>query len=986
MAFYALLNTGGTSTNSANLIAPVTPSGSGEIQYDAAIHDSGGIGATLVNSGIVINNGARSSSYSSTGSGVYFASPGGTLINDTTGFIHGYRWSVFGASTVLNTGTITGGKANVIANSTVVRNGATDATSALITGSFTTDTVNNLGTILGFVYNIGSGGITNGSSLSNAALIRGNPAAPFAVSSSHSIVNYGTIEGINTAFGGAYVAVQGYSGATITNMAGAIIRGAKGIGATNSGALPLRPTVIVNQGTVIGTVSAGVQVDAAGYQATGASITNGATDNATATIAGIALGIATGGDVTTTNYGVITATGATGVGISAAGAGNNVTNAATGTISGVRNGFIQNFGGAVTLSNAGHVTASGTAGIAINVYSYGASTNTSITNSGTISAVGGDAALGVKMAGNLTNLTGGVVEGASRAILPFGATITNSGSIQATGTAGIGIYSFAGGTVTNLAGGVISGPSEGVHFRSDINALRSVVNYGVITGGVGIDNASNRMAVVTGGTITGTSGTAVTSAGGLYLTLLPGYHFNGTVIASTAGNAEARLRLGSAADTGTITGIGSEFQNFKYLGILPGAHWVLTGNNDLSHLSVTGQFTINNGALNVSPGTTLTAQGTIATQGPAATIVNQGTIATVYATDLQVDAPIINTGTITAIADSTLHITGTITSGDTASTGRIDLGHGAVAEFSAGLDASQTIGFGTANEVSQATVSDLADFQAAMADFGIGDSVDITGVTADFGDIADSTSGSLSASHGLFSSAQILPPAKMLRISNNGTILKQIPLTGTGTAPFVTLQPDGHGGTLLTGAAVACFAQGTRIDTPTGEIPIEHLRPGDKVISAFGGAVEIVWLGHRHVIAAAHATPADVWPIRIHAHALAAGVPLRDVLLSPEHAVHVNHHLVPARLLVNGTTIVQDPVAAITYWHVELPQHDVIFANGLPAESYLDTGNRRAAFNTGAPPPEDDPNTIWQSRACLPQLRTGPRLAAIRARLQPSAP
>ncbi len=204
------------------------------------------------------------------------------------------------------------------------------------------------------------------------------------------------------------------------------------------------------------------------------------------------------------------------------------------------------------------------------------------------------------------------------------------------------------------------------------------------------------------------------------------------------------------------------------------------------------------------------------------------------------------------------------------------------------------------------------------------------------------------------------------------------------TGGFVLSESNAINGYVLTNTAVACFAQGTRILTPEGEIPVEQLQVGGKVVSAFGGAVEIVWLGHRHVAAATHADPADVWPIRIRANALAQGVPVRDVLLSPEHAVQVNDVLVPARLLVNGTSIVQEPIDAITYWHVELPQHDVVFADGLPAESYLDTGNRRAAFNVGAPPPGEDADTIWRSRACLPQLRAGTRLAAIRARLQPS--
>ena len=57
--------------------------------------------------------------------------------------------------------------------------------------------------------------------------------------------------------------------------------------------------------------------------------------------------------------------------------------------------------------------------------------------------------------------------------------------------------------------------------------------------------------------------------------------------------------------------------------------------------------------------------------------------------------------------------------------------------------------------------------------------------------------------------------------------------------------------------------------------------------------------------------------------------------------------LIPIRHLVNGRSIREQPVEAVTYWHVELDRHDIMLAEGLPCESYLDTGNR-AAFANGA--------------------------------------
>ena len=50
--------------------------------------------------------------------------------------------------------------------------------------------------------------------------------------------------------------------------------------------------------------------------------------------------------------------------------------------------------------------------------------------------------------------------------------------------------------------------------------------------------------------------------------------------------------------------------------------------------------------------------------------------------------------------------------------------------------------------------------------------------------------------------------------------------------------------------------------------------------------------------------------------------------------------LIPASSLVDGTTIVQEHVERFTYWHVELDSHDILLAENLPAESYLEMSNR----------------------------------------------
>jgi phospholipase/lecithinase/hemolysin len=173
-------------------------------------------------------------------------------------------------------------------------------------------------------------------------------------------------------------------------------------------------------------------------------------------------------------------------------------------------------------------------------------------------------------------------------------------------------------------------------------------------------------------------------------------------------------------------------------------------------------------------------------------------------------------------------------------------------------------------------------------------------------------------------------------------------------------------------APPACFAAGTRILTAFGEVPVEMLRPGDHICTLLGGGLsEIRWVGRREVDCARHPRPEQVRPVRIAACAFAPGVPHRDLLLSPDHAVWLaaERVLVPARTLVNGTTIAQLPTTRITYFHVELARHDVILAEGLPAESFLDTGNRGAFDNANTNAIAMHPDFAGQRReahACAP--------------------
>ena len=139
---------------------------------------------------------------------------------------------------------------------------------------------------------------------------------------------------------------------------------------------------------------------------------------------------------------------------------------------------------------------------------------------------------------------------------------------------------------------------------------------------------------------------------------------------------------------------------------------------------------------------------------------------------------------------------------------------------------------------------------------------------------------------------------------------------------------------------VPCFLAGTRVATERGLVAVEELCVGDRVVvlDACDGVQPVVSIGRHCVDCARHRAPHSVWPVRIAAGAFGTGRPLRDVWLSPDHAVYLNGVLIPAKHLVDGVTVARVCVNEARYFHVELPRHAVLLADGLPVESFLDPG------------------------------------------------
>ena len=179
-----------------------------------------------------------------------------------------------------------------------------------------------------------------------------------------------------------------------------------------------------------------------------------------------------------------------------------------------------------------------------------------------------------------------------------------------------------------------------------------------------------------------------------------------------------------------------------------------------------------------------------------------------------------------------------------------------------------------------------------------------------------------------------------------------------------------------------CYCRGTMILTPAGEVAVERLRIGDRITTHAGVARPIKWIGRRAYDARFIAGRRDMLPIRFHAGSLGPGLPHRDLLVSPHHAMLVEGVLVPAELLVNGVTITAERDAGdVEYFHIELETHDILIAEGAAAESFVDCDSRGMFQNAAefrALYPEADPPR-WQR--CAPLLEDGPALAAIHGRL-----
>lgn len=165
---------------------------------------------------------------------------------------------------------------------------------------------------------------------------------------------------------------------------------------------------------------------------------------------------------------------------------------------------------------------------------------------------------------------------------------------------------------------------------------------------------------------------------------------------------------------------------------------------------------------------------------------------------------------------------------------------------------------------------------------------------------------------------------------------------------------------------VICFTPGTRIVTPAGTRRIEDLRPGDTIQTKDNGAQQVLWTGHRRMTGARLYAMPHLRPIRFRSGALGIDRPDGDLLVSPQHRMlvkgaaaqslfHANEVLVAAEDLLNdGSICIDRALREVTYVHVLMERHQIVWANGLETESFhpsnsalemVDPGQREGLLN-----------------------------------------
>lgn len=562
-----------------------------------------------------------------------------------------------------------------------------------------------------------------------------------------------------------------------------------------------------------------------------------------------------------------------------------------------------------TLGNPASVLNTGVWTLISSSVTSGVSTNSSFVNSGTISSAG---ASYIEVP-NFTATPSSLLAVQNESTLTIQAF-----TVETLGTSTIGSNAelILGGGPSFLThyytvGGAISGPGT-----LDLTGGNAAFNY-TIVGNTNITTSTllfgRNTSITLGGNL---SYDGSFSQEGLNSSLnLGGYTF------TVGGGSVASPNVigGSTIGLGTLVTSAGGFIQVVGNPILSSGAWENAGTvSQVSDITI-GDTLFDPATVINEVGATYTIQGSsdiMFGSSPSDEFVNQGTFIGAGTNVVEVGGhgTFVNDGTVI----DRIEFGGSVIT-DPSDTGLIQISPNGQVQFDQFVDAGQVIQFVT-NSGSM-ILQDAPSFDASVLGFQAGDTIFAN-------NFISSVTGHSYADD-------------VLSILHNTTVLADINFSGAYSDSEFLVTTGSDSTVITTTAGPPCYAEGTRIRTPHGETPVEHLRPGDLVQTADGVARPISWIGRRRIDIARHPSPELVRPVRIAAHAFGPEAPHRALRLSPDHAVLLDGQLIPIRLLVNGATIAYDTaVPAVTYFHIELETHDILLAENLPAESYLDTGNR----------------------------------------------
>ena len=578
--------------------------------------------------------------------------------------------------------------------------------------------------------------------------------------------------------------------------------------------------------------------------------------------------------------------------------------------------------------------------------------------------------------------------------LGSGMTLSINGSLAVLGAADLdGSLDLSGGSL--IAGSVtLNNPAADLEF--------SLGSSGTIASTGRVDNEG--MLVGDGLTVTGSSlknsGALIANSGNLTVDISSGGFQNlvqgtltggtieslgGTLLLNVGGpiiSDNANIILGGgdikivSASTGVETPIEQTLQSIALGG-------VLSVNGDYAFGSLTNQGTVDLAGSLLFTGLTNEVGGQINVGFPAEAPQNS-----------MLDGPTVNDGVIDVaeplggVADPSTGQNGVlVVSGDVAGSGSIVLAAGPILLM-------ENVGFVQASPSLELLGADQnsVEFGSAQGDLTLGEPTKFGGTLVGFSGpdtfVADTPDGPEKVNdpgdeiilHGVARSditSDIYTGSAAggtLVIDDNGKTVKLNFAGDYDTGSFI-LTPDSND-TILTDATVACFTRGTLISTSDGECAVELIEEGALLRLWNGELSPVCWVGRRRTHCAGHPRPETLYPVRIRAGAIGHQIPRRDLMVSPDHAVYIDGVLIPAGLLVNGSTIVREPCSVVEYFHLELPKHEIVCAEGAPAESYLDTGNRGQFANA---PLQILP--IPLGHRCCELTLEGPKLQAMRLKL-----